>query len=169
MKMHCQRNLEELVVLAKQLSNEQYTSGLRFLSGASIGQHFRHIIELYQCLLKGIEHDEVNYDSRVRDTSIETSVEKAVSCISKIQLEIGEILNNKVVTLKGNYACEKEGEINIITSIYRELAYNLEHSIHHQALIKVALMELGCETMISETFGVAPSTVRYRSEMVNQA
>lgn len=166
MKIHCQDNIAELGVLAFKLSNEQYTYASKSLSGASIGQHFRHIIELYQCLLMGIPRDEVNYDARIRDKSIEMDSHVAVDCLNVIKLELEKILINKIITLKGNYACEKEGEINIITSVYRELAYNLEHSIHHQALIKVALMELGCVYLIDDSFGVAPSTSRFKAELM---
>lgn len=166
MKIHCQDNIIELELLANKLCNEQFTHVLKSLSGATIGQHYRHIIELYQCLLKGIQRDEVNYDSRIRDKSIEMDIHIAVDCLDNIKSELDNILINKVITLKGNYACEKDGEINIITSVYRELAYNLEHSIHHQALIKVALIELDCNNLINDSFGVAPSTIRFKTELM---
>lgn len=165
MKLHCQENLESLGILALKLNNYQFTKELKTLSGATIGQHYRHILELYQSLLIGLSRDEINYDSRVRDIALETDVKNALELLSKIKFGINNISNNRVLTLKGNYACEKDGEINIITSIYRELAYNLEHSIHHQALIKVGLMELGCENYIDDNFGVAPSTIRFRNQI----
>lgn len=57
-----------------------------------------------------------------------------------------------------------EGEaISISTNYYRELVYNLEHCIHHQALIKVALLQLNHVT-IDENFGVARSTIEYRKQ-----
>jgi hypothetical protein len=41
--------------------------------------------------------------------------------------------------------------------------YNLEHLIHHEALIKVAITSM-TEVAIPESFGVAPSTLQYRKE-----
>ncbi len=53
----------------------------------------------------------------------------------------------------------------LLTNYFRELLYNLEHSIHHQALIKVALFN-STHIKISESFGVAPSTLEYRKQCV---
>lgn len=50
------------------------------------------------------------------------------------------------------------------TFINRELAYCLEHSIHHQALIKVGLKEQNIENLIDENFGVAPATIRHKQK-----
>lgn len=49
----------------------------------------------------------------------------------------------------------------IETNYFREVLYNLEHCIHHQALIKVALLNFNY-IQISETFGIAPSTIEFR-------
>ena len=43
-------NLKELIDLLHQLSNEEYSKPCPQLSNASIGEHTRHIIELFQCL-----------------------------------------------------------------------------------------------------------------------
>lgn len=166
MKSHCIYNLEDLEILLSKMNTKLYTFELKSLSGATIGQHFRHILELYQCLLSGIDREEINYDSRVRDKLIENEISVALDTIGKIKKSIGDLTSNRILTLKGNYACEKDGEINIITSLYRELAYNLEHSIHHQALIRVGLMELNSENLITDSFGVAPSTLRFRNELM---
>jgi hypothetical protein len=166
MKQYCQANLIDLKSLLEKLNQNQYTTSLNTLSGASIGQHYRHILELYQCLLQGLKRDEINYDARHRNQNMEVDIEFATSTIDKIIEDINSIASNKIVTLKGNFACEKEGEINIITSIYRELAYNIEHSIHHQALIRIGLMELECDHYIDTNFGVAPSTVRFRQKSI---
>jgi hypothetical protein len=49
------------------------------------------------------------------------------------------------------------------TNYFRELLYNLEHSIHHQALIKVAVLKNKNIQLCSE-FGVAKSTIEYRTQ-----
>ena len=38
----------------------------------------------------------------------------------------------------------------------------LEHLLHHQALIKVALNEMEANHLINKNFGIAPSTIQYR-------
>jgi hypothetical protein len=59
-----------------------------------------------------------------------------------------------------------EGEnISISSNYHRELLYNLEHCIHHQALLKVALLPMK-NIKIDADFGVARSTVAYRNQCV---
>ena len=53
--------------------------------------------------------------------------------------------------------------IEIESNYNRELLYNLEHCIHHQALIKVAIIQ-SATIEIDENFGVARSTIEYRKQ-----
>lgn len=45
-----QKTLNELLELIHQLSDEDYTKPCEALSNATIGEHTRHIIEMFQCL-----------------------------------------------------------------------------------------------------------------------
>ena len=57
-----------------------------------------------------------------------------------------------------------DGEsVNIESNYTRELLYNLEHCVHHQALIKVAILQWN-HLQIDENFGVARSTIEYRKQ-----
>jgi anionic cell wall polymer biosynthesis LytR-Cps2A-Psr (LCP) family protein len=56
-----------------------------------------------------------------------------------------------------------EIEVTIESNYNRELLYNLEHCIHHQALIKVAVLQMKY-LQIDENFGVARSTIEYRKQ-----
>jgi hypothetical protein len=48
--------------------------------------------------------------------------------------------------------------LELTATTLRELLYNLEHCIHHQALIKVAVLESDT-IFVNENFGVARSTL----------
>lgn len=52
-------------------------------------------------------------------------------------------------------------DTSIATNFYRELLYNIEHCIHHQAIIKIAMLHMG-KTQIPAHFGVAKSTMSER-------
>jgi hypothetical protein len=67
------------------------------------------------------------------------------------------------LTLQGDFSENSVHHIQLLSSFHRELAYCLEHSIHHQALIKIGLIELGALHLIDESFGVAPATLKFRS------
>src|SRR4051812_1179862 len=74
----------------QELSDKQYTFRSRTLSQATIGQHFRHIIEMFICLEEGYEQGIVNYESRRRDESIETNRALALSLLDSIGRGLGK-------------------------------------------------------------------------------
>src|SRR5512138_2296493 len=71
-----------------QLSNEEYTRSSKILMKATIGQHVRHIIELFQCLEKGYDTGLVNYEKRKRDYNIETNKQFAIDLLKEIYRNI---------------------------------------------------------------------------------
>lgn len=144
-----------------QLSQEEYSQPCKTLFNNTIGQHVRHIIELFQCLEKGYESGVVNYEKRKRDTAIEADKELA----SRLLLGIhgGLSKENKVLTLEASYDDHTTEPILFDTNYNREIAYNLEHTIHHMALIRVGINEIS-SIELPEDFGVASSTVKYRKQ-----
>jgi hypothetical protein len=152
------RSLDELMDLLIQLSDEEYSNPCKALSNASIGEHTRHILEMFQCLEKSYTVGILNYDNRERDKRIQTDTVFAAECI--LQVKKGLNADNKTIYLEQII----DGiAIRIQSNYYRELLYNLEHCIHHQALIKVAVLQ--CENvLINENFGVARSTIEYRKQ-----
>jgi len=153
-----QNTLQEVIDLLKQLDIQTYIAPCKMLSNASIGQHTRHIIELFQCLLQGYEAGKVNYDKRERNKAIENDTMMAILALFEVQNNIEQ--SNKDLLLEYELA---DNVVAISSNYFRELMYNLEHCIHHQALIKVALIDLPA-IYISENFGVAPSTIQYRTQ-----
>jgi hypothetical protein len=141
------------------LTNEQFCQKSSLLNGSSIGGHTRHIIELFQCLLNGYDTAEVNYELRKRDSTIETNKIVACEMLGKITDGLG--LHNKQITLQGFFGESEFENFTIDTNYYRELIYNLEHTIHHMALIRVAINEVSNITL-AENFGVASSTTQFR-------
>ncbi|MFV8373503.1 DinB family protein [Flavobacterium sp. LB2P6] len=153
-------SLNELVDLLNQLSQKEYSNSCTELSNATIGEHTRHIIEMFQCLENQYDLGIVNYDKRERNTRIQTDTVFAIENIVLIQQNLDK--KNKNIELLQIIDGE---EIRIESNYFRELLYNLEHCIHHQALIKVAILQ--CETVIIDAnFGVARSTIEYRNQCV---
>jgi hypothetical protein len=149
--------LKELVHLLQQLSNAEYAKPYISLSSATIGEHTRHVIEMFQCLINNYESGVVNYDERARDIVLQTDTNFAIAQILNIQdslekenkkMELQQIINDKEIRIDSNY--------------FRELLYNLEHCIHHQALIKVVVLQ-SSTVFVNDNFGVASSTIEYRN------
>lgn len=146
--------IHDLAALLQQLGNEHYSYPSNQLGDATIGQHVRHSIEMYQCLLNGYQHSMVDYSKRKRDFIIETSTSHALECLKNIVQQLP--LNDRAM-----HVADEDGFV--VSSFKRELLYCNEHLIHHMALIKVAILEIGAYAL-PENFGIAPSTLKYRQQ-----
>lgn len=160
MKEHCVKNLSEIEVVLTSLTNDQYVEPIDVLSGSSIGQHVRHVLEFYICLIEGVSQGVINYDLRKRDLNIESDLEFCRQELLRIQSEVITLSENRDLVLEGLGTTELDSSFSIPTNLLRELSYNLEHSIHHQALIKIGLKFLNGNFDLADSFGVAPSTIR---------
>ena len=103
----------------------------------------------------------VNYEKRKRDYKIETEKDFAIRFLQEIYHRV-ERPNIDLVMRTEDYE-DGTGIIDIPTNYYREIAYNLEHTIHHMALIRVGINEIS-NVVLSQEFGVAYSTIKYRQE-----
>jgi len=153
-----QHTINELSHVLGQLDSVEYSKPLGVLNNSSIGQHTRHIIEMFQCLFKGYEKGSFSYDERPRNLQIETDKEFA-------QLQLMLICSGLELDNKPLISSYKFGDslVQLETNFYRELVFNLEHCIHHNALIRVAINNIST-IKISDHFGVAPSTIEYRKK-----
>ena len=161
LKQPIQQVFAQLSEILNQLSNEEYIRSSRILLNATIGQHVRHIIELFQCLEKGYDEGIVNYEKRKRDYQIETNKELAAASLKAVYQNIER--PNKEIILEAEDYYDTMEIVSIPSNYYRELAYNLEHTIHHMALIRVGVNEVSSVKLPGE-FGVAYSTVKYRNQ-----
>ena len=157
--------LDDAYYYLDNMSSEDYQSEQEILSGASIGQHTRHFIEFFQCLLAQIngENAVVNYAQRKRNPSIENQVEEAATAIKEIKADL--------LKLQGNKSCwldcsdfQEEDTFLVKSNLERELIYNIEHTIHHLAIIKIGIKSLRLPFELPTHFGVAPSTLNYQKQ-----
>lgn len=151
--------LNQLRDSLQQLTDEEYRRPLDILSQASVGEHVRHTIEMFQCLESGYESGRVNYENRPRDIRIETDSSFAAGLLAQIGQQIDR--PDKVLQMENCFGEHGSEAVTVPTNYLREVAYNLEHAIHHMALIKVGLQQIGSVT-IPEAYGVAASTLKYR-------
>lgn len=149
-----QHVLDDLVDLLLKMSDEDFTRRMVVLSESSVGQHVRHCIDMYNCVFDGYKHSTVNYNARKRDTKLSDYVTNALENLLFI-IDQSAILRDKSLWLTDGNGEEFQ------TSLNRELLYCNEHAVHHMALIKIAIKQMGTYE-ISAEFGVAPSTIKYQ-------
>jgi hypothetical protein len=150
--------LQNIKSVCNILSKTEYSIGLEVLSGSSIGQHIRHVVEFYQSLLLSDLEATVDYENRQRNTLIETLPSFAENCIDQLieklaatDLEQGISVAHTIATKKYYYQ----------SSMARELYYLSEHTVHHFALIKIGIQTNFQHIKLPKNFGVADSTVKH--------
>ena len=150
--------LIELAESISQLTYDDYNQEIELLGNSTIGQHTRHIIELFQQLSFSYEKGQLNYDDRKRNPKIQQNIDVATERIAQIISELEK--PNKALALTSLY---NEQENKIESNYIRELIYNIEHCVHHQAILKIGLKCIDKNTT-DESFGVAKSTLLYKKQ-----
>jgi len=154
--------LQQGCVLLKRLSEEEYArDGVSNASG-TIGAHYRHVLEHFVCLLRGLGAARINYDERERDRRIENSL-----CHARLVTEhlIKQFRNlsahdcSQECTVISSVAYETGDAAEVGSTIAREIMYCVGHAIHHYAIIK--LLCVSRRLHLPYEFGVAPSTLKY--------
>lgn len=158
--------LAQLKSLLKQFNDEQYSQPLHVLSGNTIGKHVRHVVEFYECLLKGIHQSEVNYDKRERNLQLENSVHYTIRMVESIEAAMEQQKVDVPVKLYVEYSSNDTFSVN--STYFRELVYNIEHAIHHFAIIAIAVRASFADMKLDDHFGTAYSTIQYQEKQCAQ-
>ncbi|HYT66859.1 MAG TPA: DinB family protein [Vicinamibacterales bacterium] len=133
-------------------------AGATVRSSGSVGQHVRHIADHARSLLALGTESDFSYDARLRGTRVETDpvcaadelVHLCVALEDLDDLPFDRQVRLHIVTEPGRASAE------VMTTLGREIAFVIQHTIHHCALIAVLLDRAG--VAVPERFGVAPST-----------
>jgi hypothetical protein len=153
------KQIQHLLGLLATMSDAELAYPHRILGNATIGQHVRHVIEMYNCVMEHYDEGVVNYDKRQRNLVFETSIVEASNALETIAKSMAKPNRNMMLQVPNT---EASGFLDLDTNYYRELQYNLEHGIHHMALIRIGVAQLSTEINLPENFGVADSTITYR-------
>ncbi len=135
---------------------------------ASIGQHYRHVLDHFICLADGILSGTIDYDSRSRNRRLETDRDAARETTDQLIDSLYRLTDSQLKTrFKVLYSVgyTNDEPLLIETVLAREIAFCVSHTIHHFAIIKLLCSEFGIA--LPEEFGVAPSTLKYRAERMS--
>ena len=89
--------------------------------------------------------------------------DEALRRISHIDRTINRLDMTQPLTLEADLSVSGSMPVQIPSSLARELLYNVEHAIHHMALIQIAVKNALPHVDIPPHFGVAYSTVQHQS------
>lgn len=153
--------LRQLADVVRAMTDAQYRMKPCEVVTSNVGAHVRHSLDHVHALLAGVERGEVDYDLRQRGTDLEINREAALLALGRQvrqlfacpwgseerPLRLSAIVNSS------------QPPVKITTTVGRELAFVLSHTVHHNALIAVMAKILGVPA--PERFGYAPSTIAY--------
>ncbi|HTF19572.1 MAG TPA: hypothetical protein VK658_15980 [Chryseolinea sp.] len=160
----CTNILRQLTDLLNQIRDQDFVRPAATLSDSTIGQHLRHTLEFFLCLEKGYDAGVINYDKRSRDKLVETDRLIALSAIERIK-QFVERIDEKALQLEVGYDLTSDHFVSVETTALRELVYNIEHAVHHMAIMKIGVREIASYIALSPDFGIAASTIRYKESV----
>ena len=157
--------LQQGCIFLDRIGDERYGRLLESPAGekpASLGAHYRHVLDHFICLAEGIRTGQVNYDQRRRNAQLESSVTCARLVTEGLIDELGglsgEILQREcAVTYSVGYG-ETEAEA-VRSNLAREVMFCVGHAIHHYAILRLLCVGVGMQ--LPYEFGVAPSTLKH--------
>jgi uncharacterized damage-inducible protein DinB len=156
--------LSQLTDLVSQISEQDFNKPVSAFGNATIGQHLRHTLEFFMCLEQGIEKGTVNYDKRAHNKLMERDKFIALAELARINDIITRQQGDAPLKLEVGYDLNSDEWITLETNYWRELVYNIEHAVHHMAIMKIGINEAAPYLKLSPNFGVAASTIRYHRE-----
>ena len=135
---------------------------------ASIGQHYRHVLDHFLCLAEGIRNGQIDYDRRSRERELETNLNAARERTRElltlfVRLDSRALGARYTVLYSVGYSSDEAQQID--TTLAREVAFCVSHAIHHFAIIKLVCAHF--DVSVPDVFGIAPSTLKYRAAIAS--
>jgi len=133
---------------------------------ASVGQHYRHVLEHFQSLIRGLRAGEINYDARERNQRLQSDVTYASIATCDVLRALKQYTDHtlardcKVINSVGYSASQPTC---LESNVSRELAYCIGHAIHHFAIVRLICHEI--DITVPAEFGVAPATLKHMKAM----
>ena len=151
------QNLGNAINLIDTISEDIYIDNTVGPYYSSIGSHIRHALDFFDCIINGIQSNNIDLTARKRDEVISTNPDAAKNKIYEIQEQLVSFIGvntDYLLHVTDNLGSGKETIMYTLESI---LAQANTHATHHYAIISYMLQTLGVETVI-EGFGYNPST-----------
>src|SRR5271165_3238137 len=144
------------------VSAEAYARRAGGPDGASIGAHYRHVLDHFICLLQGMPQGQINYDHRGRSPELENSADAALlateDLIEQIRALPSEIWQRECLVVYSVGYGDSEPQ-SVSSNLARELMFSVGHAIHHFAIVKLLCASMS--VTLPYEFGVAPSTLKH--------
>lgn len=144
-----------------QLEPHEYRRQLPEFEGSTLGQHFRHILEFFQCLEQGVRSGIVDYASRERNLLYEDNPGLTASAFQSFAEGLPSLDASRLVDVLAEFGGQERPSYS--STVGRELMFVYDHAIHHLAIIKIGLLCHFSHIQADKDLGVSPSTIKART------
>ena len=152
--------LSELIDVLGPITPGAYAAscGSQFFD-ASIGGHVRHCLDHARALVDGRVGGVIDYDHRERGTVIESDPTAAMLEIRSLTISLLAIApHDEQTKVAVHIMPTRSGDtVRVESTLGRELAFVLSHTVHHNATVRSMAHALGIS--VPASFGFAPSTL----------
>lgn len=154
--------LRQLAGLVERLTDDQYTRPPEPLASSPIGSHVRHNLDHVAALLTALRTGRLDYDDRDRTSAVGRSRAAALDAIDRLEDDLLAVpwadVPEEGLALSALVSPDRP-PVRTRTTVERELAFVVSHTVHHNALIAVLARLVGAEPPAD--FGYAPSTLAH--------
>ena len=150
--------LAQMRSMIERLDDETYTRPAPGRSSGGIGGHIRHCLDHIGALMQATRTGVVEYDRRQRGTDVESCRAAAVRHIGELTARLAALDTSMLEEpLLVETQIDPSGAMILTrSSVCREVAFVISHTIHHNAI--VAQLLAGRDVALDARFGVAPAT-----------
>ncbi len=156
--------LAQAALLLGRLTDADYVASGGVAGRSPIGAHLRHVLDHYRSLVVGLSDARVDYEARHRDSAVEHDRPLAQAELARLQVALEQVAaqpgDRELIVNLRSMVDPQAGPDWSRSTLKRELQFLVSHTVHHFALIRVRLMDLGIDP--GEEFGMAPSTILAR-------
>ena len=159
------QNLNRGGNLLNSINDQEYADNSTAPYYSSIGIHMRHILDVFDCILKGIDHKKIDLTSRQRNELAEIKVEIGLNYFNKVMSELSSLEKedlDMMIEVKDDLG---RGMVTANYTIAAALIQAHSHAIHHFASIGYIISQMGINLPDGD-FGYNPTTPR--GDMINR-
>lgn len=152
-----EKNLHRGIQLLNCISDDEYNNATIAPYYSSIGVHMRHILDVFDCVLNGMESGNINLINRKRNELAENYTQHGIAYFEEILRRLKSLENadfNKIVLVTDDLGL---GIVSANYTLGGILIQAHSHAIHHFASVGYVISQLGIE-LPDVDFGFNPTT-----------
>jgi len=159
--------IDQIIHLLDQIPVNDFNRSLDVYEDATLGKHFRHVYEFFDCLVDQCNCGELDYGKRKREQSIENSPLVARDHFVTLLDRITQLQEEQKIKVYTDFTDEDGSRHAVDTTVGREIMYAYDHAVHHLAIVRIGLASLSPTIEFDTTLGVAASTVQHQYKIAH--